>query len=69
MNGFNWKIHENDEEICLIEMLSKVISGTSNLQFTNLLDEIRTSNVKFILVDLSKTELINSIGLGLLVSA
>lgn len=69
MSDFTWKILENDEEVLLIIMPAKVIGGTSNLDFTNFLEEIKNFNVKFVLVDLAKVEVINSIGLGLLVSA
>ncbi|MGQ9818322.1 MAG: hypothetical protein ACUVQ1_00110 [Candidatus Kapaibacteriales bacterium] len=57
------------EDALLIELPTKVVGGSSNLDFTQIAEEIRNNNFKFVLVDLSKVEIINSKDLGLLVSA
>lgn len=53
----------------LIEIPKKIIGGTSDFEFTQLVEEIRNRDVKLVLLDLSNVEIINSTGLGLLVAS
>lgn len=62
MSEFFGKFHKISKEVLLIEMPKKIVGGTSNIEFTQLVEEIRNSDVKFVLIDLSKVEIINSIG-------
>jgi anti-sigma B factor antagonist len=54
--------------VCVIELGQSVLGGPDALNFTDLLENMG-NNFKHILIDMQKVEIINSSGLGMLISA
>lgn len=59
----------NDENtIATITLNENVLGGNEALEFTSLLNQLSEKNVRFVIIDLSKVTVMNSSGLGMLVS-
>lgn len=54
--------------IAVIELNKNILGGAEALEFSNLLDKLTRKNVLYIIIDLKAVELMNSSGLGMLVS-
>lgn len=65
---FKSRLHENDPSIAIIELGKFVLGGNEALEFVSKLEEFSKKDVKNIIVDLTNVELMNSSGLGMLVS-
>lgn len=56
------------ENVALVRFGEQLLGGNDNLKFITKLNEFPTRNIKYVIADLSEVELINSSGLGMLVS-
>ncbi len=56
-------------EISVVELPEKVLGGGSALAFSDYTNSLKTSGFKFLVLDLCKVQLMNSSGLGMIVSA
>lgn len=66
---YTLKILEEKPDYGLIDLSSEVLGGSDAQSFASIIDNIAQEKVvKNLIVDLSKVELINSSGLGMLVS-
>lgn len=65
---FKSRIYEDDPSIAIIELGKFVLGGNEALDFVTKLEEFSKNNVRNVIVDLSVVELMNSSGLGMLVS-
>ncbi len=64
--GYN--VFEYDSSIAVITLNQNVLGGNEAWTFTATLHELSQNNVKHIIIDLANVEIINSSGLGMLVS-
>lgn len=66
---YNFTIDENSPQIAVMALSSQVLGGNDALMFAKKLEEINSKpDIKFLIVDLQKVEVMNSSGLGMLVS-
>lgn len=59
----------NHPEISVVELPEKVLGGNAALVFSNFVNSLKTEGIKFLVIDLRNVKLINSSGLGMIVSA
>ena len=64
----NYKIFDENPQFALVKLGKSVLGGNEALHFTQMLNEISTKNVKYVIVDLKQVETMNSSGMGMLVS-
>jgi anti-sigma B factor antagonist len=64
----NYHILGSNNNIAVINPGKDVMGGTQALSFTGTIGEMLGKNVRKVIIDLSDVELINSSGLGMLVS-
>ncbi|HRP02063.1 MAG TPA: STAS domain-containing protein [Candidatus Kapabacteria bacterium] len=64
IHNFEYTIINND--VAVIELPQFIVSGEEAMNFTQLLNLLVGNKVKVIVVDLTKVELMNSTGLGML---
>jgi len=62
------KIHEEDPSLGIIELGKFVLGGNEALDFVTQLEAFSKQGVKHIIIDMKNVELMNSSGLGMLVS-
>lgn len=67
-NAYEYRILGEENNIALIELKPNVMGGNDALVFTSKLQELAGDSPKVVIVDLQNVELINSSGLGMLVS-
>ncbi len=65
---YTYTVHTGKEESALIKLGIHALGGTDALNFTGILNEISKTQVKKVILDLSAVEIMNSSGLGMLVS-
>lgn len=65
---YSYQILPSNEAIAIIKLGVNVLGGSDALSFTSLLNEISSTTVKNVILDLSAVEMMNSSGLGMLVS-
>ena len=66
-NSFNHSFIQQDPMIAQIDLESNIV-GDEAMDFDNLLNELYSTKVKAIIINLEKVEIMNSSGLGMLVS-
>jgi anti-sigma B factor antagonist len=59
----------NHPEISVVELPAKVLGGSSALAFSDFVNSLKTGGFKFLVLDLRNVQLMNSSGLGMIVSA
>ena len=62
------RFYESNKEIAIIDLTPEVLGGTEALDFSNTINELADAGVKCVVVDLGKVGIMNSSGLGMLVS-
>jgi anti-sigma B factor antagonist len=65
---YSYKILEDRPFVAIIQLGINVLGGNDALAFSSKLYELCNTDVKYIILDLSNVELMNSSGLGMLVS-
>ena len=65
---YTFSILPGKEDFALVKLGSQVLGGTDALNFTGTLNEVSKTPVKTVVVDCSSVEVMNSSGLGMLVS-
>jgi len=65
--NYEHKTLEGKASVVSVEVREQALGGNDALNFATKLDELRRSNFKHIIVDLSNVKLMNSSGLGMLV--
>ena len=68
MSNYNFLKSEINSRLVKIELNEQVLGGNDALDFASLLHEMTEQNVKYIIADLTKVKIMNSSGLGMLVS-
>jgi anti-sigma B factor antagonist len=68
MSNYNYVINENKPQLVKIELNEQVLGGSDALEFSSLLHELSEKNIKYVAADLNKVQIMNSSGLGMLVS-
>jgi anti-sigma B factor antagonist len=64
----NYNILSTNNKIAVINPGKDVLGGTQALSFTGTINDLLGKNVRKVVIDLSDVEIINSSGLGMLVS-
>ena len=64
----SFRIYKDNSEIIISSLQENVLGGNEALEFTSQLHDHLQKDVKIVIVDLSKVIMINSSGLGMLVS-
>jgi anti-sigma B factor antagonist len=68
-NSIKYRLPEMTTGIAVVDLDKNVLGGSEALEFTSVLEELcHLAEIKLIAVDLSKVELMNSSGLGMLVN-
>ena len=67
-NAYEHRILGEENDIAMIELKSNVMGGSDALAFTSKLQQLAGETSKVVIIDLHNVELINSSGLGMLVS-
>jgi anti-sigma B factor antagonist len=62
------KIHPDNKETAVISLSNFILGGNDALAFTKELEALGNQNLKFVIIELTQVELMNSSGLGMLVS-
>lgn len=60
---------QDKENLVLLKFGKQLLGGNDALNLISRLNELSSQNIKYVVADLSKVEIINSSGLGMLVSA
>jgi len=66
--NYNYRIDEKNDSVAVISLHKNVIGGTDALSFTKVLEEISSKQIKFVITELSEVDIMNSSGLGMLIS-
>ena len=67
--SYNYRIDEKNNSVAVISLHKNVIGGTDALLFTKILEEISSKpEIKCLITDLSEVDIMNSSGLGMLIS-
>ena len=66
---FNYSIHHQYPNLAVIRLGKSVLGGNEALSFTSTVSELIDKKMRNICIDLSGVEIMNSSGLGMLVSA
>lgn len=69
MEDYNYRILENNPSVAVIELKAQVLGGNDALSFSSSIELLSNKNFSHVIADLSKIEIINSSGLGMLVAA
>ncbi len=64
--GYTYSIRDG---IAVIELGEKVLGGAEAMEFTEIIHNLHVSSPKAVVINMGKVSLINSSGLGMLVSA
>ncbi len=65
---YKYEILPERRDTALIKLGTHAIGGKDAMNFTSLLNEIGKTDIKFVITDLTDIQVINSSGLGMLVS-
>jgi anti-sigma B factor antagonist len=65
---YEYKLNAANPQVATINLKEQVLGGNDALIFTSKLEELCSKKVKFVIADLSGVELMNSSGLGMMVS-
>ena len=68
MSSYTYKIIEGKPQIASIELNEQVLGGNDALEFSATLYELFDNKLSCIIIDLSKVQVMNSSGLGMMVS-
>lgn len=63
-----YNLVQNSTEIAVIKLGTHVLGGSDALNFTEVLNELSKTEVKNVVIDCAAVEVMNSSGLGMLVS-
>ncbi len=63
------QIHHLQPKIIMLKLPQQLLGGNLTSQFTEIIEKVKTQEIDFVLLDLSQVELINSLGLGMIVAA
>ncbi len=73
MNGkvvnYKFEILSENSEIAVIELFQSALGGVDAINFTDAVNNSSENNIKLLIIDLNKVEIMNSSGLGMLVNA
>lgn len=69
MENFEIQTIEISPEIILVKLPPKLLGGSGSGNFAEIIENAKSSNIKYVLLDLSNIEVINSLGLGMIVAA
>lgn len=67
-NEFQYSFAGENNVAAVIRLGEQVLGGSQALDYTSALQQLIQSGAKFVIIDLSAVQLINSSGLGMLVS-
>ena len=67
-NDYEYKIKEAHPQVATIVLKEQVLGGNDALAFSSKLEELSNKKVKFVIADLSNVEVMNSSGIGMMVS-
>ncbi len=67
-NSFKYRMIDDKPGTAVITLGKNVLGGNEALEFSSKLEDLCKSDVSLVAVDLSKVELMNSSGLGMLVN-
>lgn len=67
-NEFQYSIVGDNNAAAIIKLGEQILGGSQALDYTGALQQLIQLGVKYVIVDLSAVQLINSSGLGMLVS-
>lgn len=69
LKNYNYRIDEKNISVAVISLHKNVIGGTDALSFTKVLEDISSKpEIKCVITDLSEVDIMNSSGLGMLIS-
>lgn len=68
MDNFEFKTIELKPDVILIQLPPKLLGGSSSSGLTEIIENAKSKNLKYVLLDLSNVEVINSLGLGMIVA-
>ena len=66
--AYSYKKFEDKPLTVLIPLGTNIIGGNDALEFSSLLYDICKTDIKYVIIDLSDVEVMNSSGLGMLIS-
>jgi len=69
MSGNVYELEKTDDGKSIIKLHSEVLGGNDALTFQNIVSGVIESEVKTLYIDMADVQLINSSGLGMLISA
>lgn len=69
MNSEVIQYYELKPNIIILKLPPQLLGGNLTSQFTAIIEKIKTQKIDYVLLDLSQVELINSLGLGMIVAA
>lgn len=67
-DSIKYRLLSTPASVAVVELDKNVLGGSEALEFTSILEELCHTEIKLVAVDLSKVELMNSSGLGMLVN-
>lgn len=65
---YHYSVHSQYADIAIILLHKDILGGNEALGFTSTLHELIDKNIKHVIIDMKDVEMINSSGLGMLVS-
>ncbi len=68
-NIYSFQIFDHKKDCALTELNSHVLGGNDALAYNSIIEELLFLDIKSLIVDCKNVELMNSSGLGMLVSA
>jgi anti-sigma B factor antagonist len=66
--AIDYHVIENKPNTAIIKLGEYVLGGNDALDFSSMLEQLGSTEVKYVVVDLQQVKLMNSSGLGMLVS-
>ena len=67
--NYKFEIYPENSEVALIELYQSALGGVDAINFADAVNSSTENNIKLLIVDLNKVEIMNSSGLGMLVNA
>jgi anti-anti-sigma factor len=68
-SGYISEYFGENSEFALVKLSNSVLGGNDALDFTNLINQLISQNVKCVVVDAGNVEIMNSTGIGMLANA
>lgn len=68
-NNYSYELLSEKANTAIIKVHNHALGGNDALSFNKIIDDLIQSDVSFLIIDCSQVELMNSSGLGMLVSA